>query len=680
MISTLAAALTLSAIAMPQPVRSTLPPETKAQRQARMAWWNEARFGLFIHWGLYAIPAGEWKDRTSHGEWIRETARIPRETYEQFLPQFNPVKFEAEAWVKMAKNAGMKYIVITTKHHDGFALFDSAHTEWDIMSTPYRRDIMDALAKACRKHGVKMCWYHSIMDWHHPDYLPRRSWETWSTEGANFDRYVEYLHRQVTELLTKYGDIGVMWFDGEWESTWNHKYGQALYDLCRRLQPNVIVNNRVDVGRGGMAGFTEAGNFAGDFGTPEQEIPATGVPGVDWESCMTMNSHWGWNRADTAWKSTQEMVRMLIDIASKGGNFLLNVGPTAEGEFPPKAVERLAGIGEWMKVNGPAIHGTSASPFDTPAWGRVTTKRDGRNTKLFLHVFEVPAGGELVLDGFGNDLVGARRLDGGAVKATRRGSAVVLSDLSKVSGPATVIELTVRGAPVVYKAPVLRAESLIFTESASVRLEAGSPGIEVRYTLDGSEPTGKSPVAKGPVTVKKTTTITAKSFHQGKAVSSSTKLKVEKVVAPEGVPFAGSKPGLMRREFAGTWEKCPDFAKLTAQSTGSSRQVELGASAGRENHGLEFSGFIRVDEPGVYRFALTSDDGSMLWIRDQVAVDNDGLHGSETKEGFVALATGFHPIRVAWFNRTGGASLELQWCRVGGKLKPIPMDRFRHEP
>ncbi|MEW6742395.1 MAG: alpha-L-fucosidase [Planctomycetota bacterium] len=190
-------------------------------KDARLGWWREARFGLFIHWGLYAIPAGEWKGETDHGEWIMTTGQIPVEQYEQFKARFNPVAFDANAWVRTAKHAGIRYIVITTKHHDGFCLFDSGYTDYDVMATPFRRDIMKELSAACRREGLRMCWYHSIMDWHHPDYVPRRGWQTRSAEGADFDRYVAYLRSQVTELLTRYGPIGVMWFDGEWEANWN---------------------------------------------------------------------------------------------------------------------------------------------------------------------------------------------------------------------------------------------------------------------------------------------------------------------------------------------------------------------------------------------------------------------------------------------------------------------------
>ncbi|RQW07490.1 alpha-L-fucosidase, partial [candidate division KSB1 bacterium] len=363
-----------------------------------MAWWRDARFGLFIHWGLYAIPAGEWNGETGHAEWIRQTAQIPLETYDQFVHQFNPVHFNADEWVRMAKEAGMKYIVLTSKHHDGFCLFDSEHTDFDVMSTPFQRDILAELAQACAREGIKICWYHSIMDWHHPDYLPRRPWEKdRSTEGADFARYVQHLKNQLAELTSKYGEIGVLWFDGEWEETWTHDHGADLYNYVKGLQPSIIINNRVDKGRSGMAGMT-TGEHAGDFGTPEQEIPATGLLGVDWETCMTMNDHWGYNKNDHNWKSAEELIRKLADIASKGGNFLLNVGPKADGTFPQESIDRLKAIGEWMSVNGESVYGTQASPFKQLDWGRCTQKAIGGDTRLYLHVFDWPDG-KLVVPG-----------------------------------------------------------------------------------------------------------------------------------------------------------------------------------------------------------------------------------------------------------------------------------------
>lgn len=384
------------------------------QGEDRMDWWRDARFGMFIHWGLYAIPAGEWEGSTNHAEWIRTTAQIPLETYNGLVEEFNPVDFDSDEWVKMAKDAGMKYIVITSKHHDGFCLFDSEYTDFDVMSTPFKRDILKELSDACAREDVVMCWYHSIMDWHHPDYLPRRGWETDRTaEGANFDSYVEdYLKKQLAELTGNYGRIGVLWFDGEWEDTWTHERGVDLYNYVRGLQEDIIINNRVDKGRQGMAGMTKGEEFKGDFGTPEQEIPATGLPGVDWETCMTMNDHWGYNKYDDNWKSSEELIQKLVDIASKGGNFLLNVGPKADGTFPQESIERLEAIGDWMDVYGESIYGTAASPFSDIEWGRCTKNKVGKNTRLYLHVFDWPEDNKLVLPLFENKVRKAFIMDG----------------------------------------------------------------------------------------------------------------------------------------------------------------------------------------------------------------------------------------------------------------------------
>jgi alpha-L-fucosidase len=313
-----------------------------------------------------------------------------------------------------------------------------------VMATPYGRDIIRQLADACRRGGIRLGLYYSIMDWHHPDYLPRREWEAASRPeaGADFDRYVAFMKGQLKELLTGYGPVGVLWFDGQWESTWTAARGRDLYGYVRQLQPSIIVNNRV-------------GQGVGDFGTPEQEIPATGIPGADWETCMTMNRNWGFNRADRDFKSTETLVRHLVDIASKGGNFLLNVGPTAEGEFPAESVARLQQIGDFMRVAGESIHGTQASPFPLLPWGRCTQRRlDATTTRLYLHVWDRPKDGILVVPGLLNDVRRARPMATAAqdadLRVERKGDDVHIG-LGLASGPGAapddVIVLEIAGEP-----------------------------------------------------------------------------------------------------------------------------------------------------------------------------------------------------------------------------------------
>ncbi len=425
--------------------------ETKAQRDARMKWWREARFGMFIHWGLYAVPAGEWQGKTNHAEWIRHTAQIPIDEYEKTLKQFKPTRFDADQWAQLAKRAGMKYLVITSKHHDGFCLWPSQLTDFDVDSTPLKTDILGQLNRACRKEGIRFCTYHSIMDWHHPDYLPRRKWEAAnrSADGADFNRYLQYMKGQLAELTQRYHP-SVMWFDGEWESTWNHEQGKELYQYVRSLDPTIIINNRVDKGRRGMEGMTEKGEFRGDFGTPEQQIPATGLAGADWETCMTMNGHWGWNKNDHRWKSSEDLIRKLVDIASKGGNFLLNIGPKPDGTFPTEAIERLNAIGVWMNVNGTAIYGTQASPTGRPSWGRITTKElDNGNTRLYLHVFDWPKNGSIDV-AIDNKPVACCLLADTARKfdVAREKTAVVVTLSGRAPDPVcSVVMLDVAGTP-----------------------------------------------------------------------------------------------------------------------------------------------------------------------------------------------------------------------------------------
>ncbi len=654
----------------------------------RMEWWRQARFGMFIHWGLYAIPAGKWGEKDSHGEWIRTTAEIPLGEYDEFQPQWNPTQFDAEAWASMAAAAGMKYLVITSKHHDGFCLWDSAQTDWDVGNTPHGRDILRELAAACDRHGVVFCTYHSIMDWHHPDYLPRRPWEKdRSSDGADFDRFEKYLHAQVTEIVQNYRP-GVMWFDGEWESTWNHERGLRLFELCRQLDPKMIVNNRVDVHRAGMQGFAKDSEAVGDFQTPEQEIPATGVPGVDWESCMTMNSHWGWNAYDTQWKSTTTLLRNLIDIASKGGNYLLNVGPRADGTFPPDAVLRLREIGQWMDKNGEAIWGTSASVFDDLKWGRCTVRREGRTSKLYLHVFDLPADGILELRGIANHVTKSPYLLADPRRQYYMPMSVgsydppntirVAVDRNDLDPHATVIVVEVEGIPVVYKPPVITAVSELFVNSVDVDLTTPTASAEVRFTTDGSAPSANAKAAVGPVRVTATCTVKAATFRDAMQVSDVVERTFVKVDPVPPVQPVAPNAGLHFTRHTADWTTIPENRRdLVADLSGTTTEITAGKAPG-EHVALRFSGFLRVPEDELYRFRLTSDDGSKLWIAGQLVVDNDGPHGSQAKDGAIALAAGLHQIELVWFNITGGAELSLSWAQPDAPFTKVPPAALCH--
>ncbi len=370
--------------------------ETPAQHNARMEWWRDARFGMFIHWGLYSEAAGYWDGKGTGdagfsrgaGEWIMNDMHIPRAQYATLASRFDPVKFDADQWVKTARAAGMKYLVITSKHHDGFCMFNTRATAYNVVNdTPWHRDPLLALSKACRREGVKFCVYYSIMDWHSPDQeaanpnAERPTYNPTRFVPGRKEAYIQYLRTELKELITQYHPA-LLWFDGQWMNGWTDRDGQALYHYLRSLDPALIINDRV--------------KGAGDYETPEQQIPPNGLPGRDWETCMTMNDTWGYKQDDDHWKSAQTLIRNLVDIASKGGNYLLNVGPTGEGVIPAASVERLTAIGQWMKINGPAIYGATASPFTRQLpWGRCTKIIKNGNTTLYLHVFDWPADGRL---------------------------------------------------------------------------------------------------------------------------------------------------------------------------------------------------------------------------------------------------------------------------------------------
>jgi alpha-L-fucosidase len=366
--------------------------ETKEQKDARMQWWREARFGMFIHWGVYSVPAGtyEGKEIPGIGEWIMHRGRIPVARYREYAKQFNPVKYDPDAWVRLAKEAGMKYIVITSKHHDGFALFDSKASDWNVVkATPYGKDLLKPLAEACRKYGVRLGFYYSeAQDWNNPGGAASGGHWDPAQDGSMDDYIRKVAAPQVQEILSNYGPLAILWWDTPVDMT--KERADLLFPLTRR-QPGIITNNRL------------GGGYEGDTDTPEQYIPGTGLPGRDWEVCMTMNNTWGYKSYDNNWKSTASLIRNLVDIASKGGNYLLNVGPTSEGLIPEPSIQRLKEIGAWTKVNGEAVYATQASPFKSLPWGRCTRKTTPHGTMLYLHVFDWPKDGKLLLPGLRNE-------------------------------------------------------------------------------------------------------------------------------------------------------------------------------------------------------------------------------------------------------------------------------------
>jgi alpha-L-fucosidase len=417
-------------------------PEALARR---LRWWSDARFGMFIHWGLYAQDGSFWKGQDGKTEHMMRHLKIPISEYEKIAAEFNPTRFSADEWVRIAKRAGMKYMVITAKHHDGFAMYASPSNDFNIVKgSPWKRDPIRELAQACRKHGLKFGVYYSLgRDWHDPD-VPtdvkadgnRRS-NTWDFPDETQKDFSKYFERkvkpQIRELMTQYAPA-LVWFDTPEKIS--PAQSAELVRLIRSIKPDCIINQRV-------------GNRLGDYAVREQEIPSGGEP-QPWETCMTLNRHWGWHKVDDNWKTTEVLVRNLVDIASKGGNFLLNVGPTGEGIIPGPSVERLAQMGEWMKLNGEAIYGTTAGPFrQQPQWGRITKRVTNGATTLYLHVFDWPRDGKLSVPGLKTAIASAKVLANGERLETNSVGSGVMIEVPPTAPDkySSTIVLKLKGAP-----------------------------------------------------------------------------------------------------------------------------------------------------------------------------------------------------------------------------------------
>lgn len=422
-----------------------------APSEDRMAWFREAKFGMFVHWGPYAALGGEWNGRRirpgDNAEWIMQRFHIPVERYRELARQFRPDRFDARGWARLARQAGMKYLVYTAKHHDGFAMYHSAVSPYNIVEWGgFRRDPLQELAVACREEGVRLCIYYSHReDWDDPDAYGN-DWD-FQEAGKNFDRYLERKSKpQVRELLTRYGPVGLVWFD---RGMYTPAQATDFVNLVRSLQPQCLVNGRV-------------GNYDQDLMGDYQNMSDNGMPagGLDeyWETPQTLNGTWGYNRFDQRWKSPLTVIRRLAEVASRGGNYLLNIGPDGTGAVPEISQDVLRKTGVWLERNGESIYGTAPSPFGNLPWGACTVK----GSRLYLHVFEWPADGELRIPALNSAPVGAWLLadrDRRPLKVTRGAGITVKLPQAAPDAIDTVVVLEVNGAPRVTAAPVVPAKS-----------------------------------------------------------------------------------------------------------------------------------------------------------------------------------------------------------------------------
>lgn len=626
------------------------------QDSVRMKWWADARFGMFIHWGIYAVPA--------HAEWYMNNGHIPRATYEKYAKEFDPAGFNADRWVKTARDAGMKYLVITSKHHDGFCMFNTKATNYNVVKdTPWHKDPLKALSAACRKYGVHFGVYYSIMDWHspfqeasdpspeHPTYNPTHF------KPGEKKSYIRYMKTQLKELVTQYHPQ-ILWFDGQWMEGWSDKDGKEIYGYLRKLDPNLIINNRV--------------KGAGDYETPEQQIPPNGLPGHYWETCMTINSDWGYDAADHDFKSSKTLIRNLIDIASKGGNYLLNVGPTALGVIPKPEVDRLDTMGAWLRENGGAIYGTTASPFTTQLpWGRCTQKPG----KLFLEVFDWPNDGQLVLHGVYNKPERAFILSDKKrtpLRVEKKGDALVMEvPIKEPDKISTVMELDFAGEAEIYNPPEIGPDMKMFLGSTEFTIKSAQEA-EVRYSLDGQKPSMESPIYSKPVRITDSAAVIAQYFREGHPVSGTSTATFARVEAEPAVHVENPSNGVEYRYFKGRWTSVPDFSTLKPVREAVMPDIALPANRAAEYYGVEYTGYIKIPKDGVYSFYITSDDGSKLYVGDKLVVDDDGLHGSAEKSGVAALVEGYHPIRVDYFQSQGGDELQIEYSGPGIGKQTIP--------
>lgn len=505
--------------------------ESQQERDARMQWWKDAKFGMFIHWGGYAELGGVYDNDTIDGvaEWLQFYKKIPAGEYASLIKGFNPTEYDPQAWAKLASDAGMQYMVITSKHHEGMAMWDSEVTNFDIVDfTPYGKDALQPLADACRHEGVKFCTYYSILDWHYPE--------------ANKELFPVYrdsiMIPQLNEIMDRL-DPEVMWFDGEWIEEWTEEQGKELYNHLRNIKPELIINNRVGKGRNGMQGMNKDLSYAGDFGTPEQEI-LEDASSLQWESCMTMNNSWGYKHGDNNWKSTETLVHNLIDVVAKGGNFLLNVGPDSKGRIPEESITRLKEMGQWLQVNGESIYSTVRADFYKESEDiRYTASKDKKivyasvlrwpGKQLNLKYFKPKKGTKVFMLGYKHALQWSYDE---ALGLTISLPDDLQAEKNRPCQHAWVFKFEavaneVCATPDIRSANQVNPKHLLFTNKTTIHLDTETHAV-IYYTTDGTEPNTSSRRYTQPIEIDQSCILTVMATSASKVNSSFRKVEMMK--------------------------------------------------------------------------------------------------------------------------------------------------------
>ncbi|HNW59669.1 MAG TPA: alpha-L-fucosidase [bacterium] len=637
------------------------------------AWYHDAKFGIFIHWGLYSVPAftrkggyAEWywrgiSDTTTFlHQWHRRTYG-DEFRYQDFAPLFKAELFQPDKWADLFARAGARYVVLTSKHHDGFCLWPSAQSwNWNSVDIGPHRDLLGDLTTAVRARGLRMGFYYSLLEWYNPLYQ------------NDIHRYVaEHMLPQFKDAVTRY-QPALIFSDGEWDYDSKVLRSEEFLAWLYNDSPapkDVVVNDRW----GGETRFKHGGYFSTEYEAATSERSAE-FQRRGWEECRGMGRSFGFNRNEEVedYQTAASLIHMLVEIVSRGGNLLLNIGPAADGTIPVIMQERLLQMGEWLKINGEAIYGSRVNR--TLGEGdsvRFTRSADGRflyaiclrhpGAQLRLRTVEALPGTAVRLLGLERDL--DWRQEGGTLTIDL--PAAMIPHLP--GAYAWVFRIQAR--PYV-EIPVIQAESFIRVgKPARVTLAVQSADARIRYTLDGREPDESSPLYTAPLSIKTSSALRARAFKPGCAPS---------LTAAQEISILDARAnGLHYRYYEGEWPLLPDFTSLKPVREGRAWDFSLAPLAQREDkYALLFEGYIGIEQPGTYAFFTRSDDGSRLWIDETLVVDNDGLHGAKEAEGKITLSAGRHALRLAFMENGGAESLEVLYQGEGGPRQPLPPSRL----